>query len=215
MLDFLHGLQPEMNVALHAGELTLGLVPPEELRFHVRQAVELGHARRIGHGVDIIFEDRPFELLAQMAERRILVEINLTSNDLILGMSGGREPFPIYRAAGVPMALSTDDEGVSRIDLTHEYQRAVESYRLTYRDLKELSRNALEFAFLPGPSLWEDARAFRAVPACATTTPGDGEPSAACRTFLDGSERAALQWRLEQRFDTFERSVPAFPRAPH
>ena len=65
------------------------------------------------------------------------------------------------------MALSTDDEGVSRIDLTHEYVRAVEDFALTYADLKELVRNSLEYSFLPGPSLWDDKGAYaRVVPAC-------------------------------------------------
>jgi hypothetical protein len=40
------------------------------------------------------------------------VEINLTSNDQILGVHGAMHPFPAYRAAGVPTVLSTDDEGV-------------------------------------------------------------------------------------------------------
>ena len=58
MLEYLHGVMPRMNVSLHAGELTLGLVPPDELRFHVREAVELAHAKRIGHGVDVMYEIR-------------------------------------------------------------------------------------------------------------------------------------------------------------
>jgi len=45
-----------------------------------------------------------------------MVEINITSNDLILGVSGKNHPLPIYRESGVPVALSTDDEGVSRIE---------------------------------------------------------------------------------------------------
>jgi hypothetical protein len=45
------------------------------------------------------------------------------------------------------MTLSTDDEGVSRIDLTHEYVRAVETYVLGYTDLQELVRNSLEYGF--------------------------------------------------------------------
>ena len=39
-------------------------------------------------------------------------------------------PLPVYLQHGVPVALSTDDEGVSRIDLTHEYQRAMTTYDL-------------------------------------------------------------------------------------
>ena len=48
--------------------------------------------------------------LAEMAKRKILVEINLTSNDTILDVVGARHPFEAYRRAGVPLALSTDDE---------------------------------------------------------------------------------------------------------
>ena len=57
MLDYLHSVYPKVNIALHAGELAPGLVPPEGLTFHIRSAVEEGHAQRIGHGVDLMYED--------------------------------------------------------------------------------------------------------------------------------------------------------------
>lgn len=138
----------DVNVTLHAGELALGLVPPEELRNHIRLAIEEAGARRIGHGVDIAYEDNAEALLHDMSARKIPVEIGLTSNDVILGVRGKDHPFPLYRRYGVPVTLATDDEGVSRIDLTHEYQRAAETYNLTYLDLKALARNALEYSFL-------------------------------------------------------------------
>jgi adenosine deaminase len=83
-----------------------------------------------------------------MRKKPVVVEINLTSNDVILGVRGKDHPLPAYRAAGVPLVLSTDDAGVSRIDLTHEYVRAARDYRLGYRDLKELARNSLTYSFL-------------------------------------------------------------------
>ncbi len=46
-----------------------GLVPPEGLRFHIRQAVELGYAQRIGHGVDVMYEDDAPALLKEMAAK--------------------------------------------------------------------------------------------------------------------------------------------------
>ena len=67
MLDYLHSLYPKVHITLHAGELAPGLVPPEGLRFHIRQAVELGHAERIGHGVDVMYEDDAPALLKEMA----------------------------------------------------------------------------------------------------------------------------------------------------
>jgi adenosine deaminase len=149
MLNYLHSVYPKVHISLHAGELAPGLVPPAGLKFHIREAVELGHAERIGHGADVMYEREPHQLLREMASRKIAVEISLTSNDIILGMKGREHPFPLYRASGVPVALCTDDEGVSRIDLTHEYLRAVDDFALTYADLKNMARASLRYSFLP------------------------------------------------------------------
>ena len=146
MFAYLHKLYPQVKLTMHAGELAPGLVPPRGLHDHIRDTIRAG-ASRIGHGVDIMYEDEPFELLRQMAEKKIAVEICLTSNDLILGVRGAQHPFPIYMKYGVPVAIATDDEGVSRSDMTREYQRAVEGYELTYAQLKQLARNSLQYSF--------------------------------------------------------------------
>jgi adenosine deaminase len=143
MLGYLHGVYPKVHITLHAGELSLGLVTPEALGFHIRESIEVGHAERIGHGVDVMNERDAINLLREMARRNILVEICLTSNDVILGVRGAEHPLPIYRRYGVPVALASDDEGVSRSDLTHEYLRAMEDYSLAYADLKQMSRQSL------------------------------------------------------------------------
>jgi adenosine deaminase len=206
MLDYLHSVYPKVHITLHAGELAMGLVPPEDLTFHIRASVERGHAERIGHGVDIMNEKDPVDLLHEMAERNILVEICLSSNDLILGVSGDDHPLPIYMKYGVPVALATDDEGVNRSDLTHEYLRAVESYRLSYADLKRMARQSLEHSFLPGQSLWADTKLiFRTAPACGGDPLGAEQPSASCQQFLQANERARTQWRLETEFTKFEK----------
>jgi adenosine deaminase len=215
MLDYLHSVYPHVHITLHAGELALGLVPPEGMRFHIRQAVELGHAERIGHGVDVMYEDNPRGLLQELAQKHIMIEINLSSNQGILGVEGDEHPFPVYRSAHVPVALSTDDEGVSRIDLTHEYVRAAIDYGLTYLDLKQMARTGMEHDFLPGDSLWARPDDFRTpVSACHGQTPGNGNPSPDCKSFLGGSQKAAAQWELERRFTTFEARFqgPAFDR---
>src|SRR6266481_6298968 len=81
------------------------------------------------------------------AEPRV-VEVNLTSTDLILGVRGKDHPLPTYLAAGVPVVLSSDDAGISRIDLTNEYLRAARDFGLEYRALKAIARNALIYSFL-------------------------------------------------------------------
>jgi hypothetical protein len=186
---------------LHAGELDLGLVPPEALKDHISKAVHKAGARRIGHGVSIGFENDYPVLLETMKNQGILVEINLTSNEIILGVQGKRHPFLSYLNAGVPMSLSTDDEGVSRIDLTHEYQKAVETYNIGYATLKSLSRNALEYSFLPGESLFTEPRHFQRVDACKQME------SRVCKKFISPSEKARLQRQLEERFLRFEQSL--------
>jgi adenosine deaminase len=205
MVGFLHGVYPKVHITLHAGELAPGLVTYEGLCCHVRQAVEDAHAERIGHGVDVMYEERPYELLKEMAAKHVMVEINLSSNEMILGISGKNHPFPVYRKFGVPVALSTDDEGVSRIDLTHEYVRAVETYALSYTDLKQMVRTGLEHDFLPGPSLWREQDIFtRPVTACSAEFLGAEKPSASCARFLKSSEKAQQQWELERSLRAFE-----------
>ncbi len=205
MIDYLHSVYPKVHITLHAGELAPGMVPPEGLRFHIHQAVELGHAERIGHGVDVMYEDSASALLKEMAAKHVMVEINLSSNEGILGIKGAQHPFQTYRAAHVPVALSTDDEGVSRIDLTTEYVRAALDYRLSYADLKQLARTGMEHNFLPGESLWAAPDSFTTpAVACKGQSLGAAQPMSACKTFLDGSEKAAAQWELERRFREFE-----------
>ena len=206
MLDYLHGVYPKVHISLHAGELAEGLVKPEDLSFHIRESVELGHAERIGHGVDVMLEKDPLGLMKEMAARNVLVEINLTSNDQILGISGDEHPLPVYMKNGVPVAISTDDEGVARSDMTHEYLRAVEGYQLPYTELKRMTRQSIEHSFLPGDSLWASTKsAFRPVAACSADTAIEERPSPACAKFLAANERAWEQWKLETAFARFEK----------
>ena len=205
MVEYLHSLYPKVHITLHAGELAPGMVPPEGMKFHIRQAVELGHAERIGHGVDALYEDDAAALLKELARKHVMIEINLSSNEGILGITGDKHPFQYYRAAHVPVALSTDDQGVSRIDITHEYVRAAVDYHLSYQELKQLARTGLDHDFLAGASLWAAPDVFGPTNlACKGQVIGGAKPSAACKSFLEGNEKAAAQWELERRFREFE-----------
>jgi adenosine deaminase len=204
IIDFLKPLYPKVHIALHAGEIAPGLVPPAGLNFHVKEAVEKGHAERIGHGVDVMDEDGAIDLLKEMAKRKVMVEINLTSNDVILGVKGKDHPLAAYMKYGVPVALSTDDEGVARSELTDEYLRAAVDQSLTYSQLKMLDRTSLEHAFIAGESLWRDGSKFVRVKQCALDRPLASKLSVACSSFLKGSEKARLQWELEEQLASFE-----------
>jgi adenosine deaminase len=206
MLDALHGVYPKVHISLHAGELAMGLVPPEGLRFHIRASIERGHAERIGHGVSVMSENDALGLLKEMAERKVLVEICLTSNAGILGVEGANHPLLTYISHGVPVALATDDQGVSRSDMTHEYLRAVETYGFSYSALKRMARQSLEHSFLAGASLWQETEKFSTVAACAGDRAESARISSGCQRFLDENERARVQWKLEKELGEFEKS---------
>ncbi len=148
MLRYLKGKFPGLNLALHAGELSLGMVPPEGLRHHIREAVDIAGARRIGHGLDIAYESDADRLLMKMKQKKVAVEINLSSNALIAGVEGSAHPVTIYMQHGVPIVISTDDEGVSRSSISHEYFLFMSRYQPSYAVLKQTVYNSIRYSFL-------------------------------------------------------------------
>ncbi len=193
VFSFLHQRYPKVHISLHAGELSSGLVRPDNLNFHIKEALDVGHAERIGHGVSIAFEREPEKLLQQMAKEHKAVEVNLISNKKILNISGKRHPLRYYLSHHVPVVFSTDDEGLLRTELTNQYVEAVLHHALDYPTLKKINRNALTYSFLNGESLWLDAENAKTVKACEDLS------NATCFAFINNNEKAKLQWQLEKK----------------
>lgn len=205
MVGFLRHLYPQVHVTLHAGELVPGLVKPEDLSFHIREAVDIAEVDRVGHAVDLEHETGWQALAERMRRRGVLVESPLTSNCQILRACGpGEHPLPTYLRHGVPVALATDDPGVSRSSITADYRHAVESFGLTYPQLVDSARESLEHAFLPGPSLWAGSVGEGLALPCAGEAPGARPPSTACEAYLEHSPKAATQWDHEAALQHFE-----------
>ncbi len=201
IFKFLHAAWPNVHIALHAGELAAQGVTPENLRFHIYNAIFTGQAERIGHGVDIAYEDNNINLLNYMAHKPVAVEINLTSNREVLNVYGMQHPLHFYLKHHVPVVLSTDDEGILRTDLTRQYVQAVLEHHLDYPAIKKINRNALTYSFLPGKSLWVNAVTPETVSACKDLK------SLTCKQFIQGSEKAKLQWDLENQLLLFEAGI--------
>lgn len=146
---FLKNEFPNVNTSMHAGELTIGLVKPEDLTYHINDAIFIAETDRIGHGVDIAYERNSDELLKHMSENKIPVEINLSSNDFILGIKKEKHPILLYKSYDVPIVISTDDAGVLRTDLTEQFLILIRDYpSITYTDIKEMSFNSIEYSFM-------------------------------------------------------------------
>ena len=200
VFEFLHQHYPKVSISLHAGELAFQSVAPKHLRYHIDDAIETGHAQRIGHGVDLPFEDNALQIMRTMKSQGIAVEVNLVSNAALLKVKGKQHPLNEYLKYGVPVVLSSDDEGILRTDLTSQYVEAVLHHGLDYPAIKTMNRNSLTYSFLPGKSLWADPVAAIRVPECTDLN------SIACDTFVKKSEKAKLQRVLELdllRFETF------------
>jgi adenosine deaminase/adenosine deaminase CECR1 len=148
MFRYLKSKFPKLNLSLHAGELSLGMVPPEGLRNHIQEAIDIAGAQRIGHGLDIAYESAADQLLKKMKQQKIAVEINLSSNALIAGVEGSAHPVTVYMQQGVPIVISTDDEGVSRSSISYEYLLFISRYQPSYATLKQTVYNSIRYSFL-------------------------------------------------------------------
>jgi adenosine deaminase CECR1 len=127
-----------VNLSIHAGEV-------DEPNDHVRDTLLLG-ADRIGHGLNLITDDDTMRL---MRHGPYLVEINLISNLLLKYVDDySQHPFPEYLRTGIPVALSTDDRGMWDSTMTDEFFVAVKEYNLSWDEVKQLSRNSLQHAFV-------------------------------------------------------------------
>lgn len=212
MIKHLAVFCPHVPVALHAGELRLGMVPPEDMTFHISEAVNVAGAKRVGHGVSITFEPDWDTTMAKMAATGVAMEINLSSNEELLQIAGDQHPLPVYLRRGVPVVLSTDDPGIMRVDLSSQFAIAAERYPgiFNYSVAKEVARNSLEYSFLPGFSLWAPASGasqsfITPVGACTAIVSNPAAPSPSCAAACTTSQRATMQLALEEALAAFEK----------
>lgn len=154
MFKYCHSQFPTVKYSMHAGELTLGLVKPEDLTWHIREAVYTAGAYRIGHGVDLPYEEKSYELLRYMAKNNIAIEINLVSNEFILKVKDSRHPITLYKEFGVPIVISTDDAGILRTNMTEQYVLLAKRYKqVSYVNIKQYVYNSIYYSFIKDEQL--------------------------------------------------------------
>jgi aminodeoxyfutalosine deaminase len=125
-----------LKLVPHAGENTSAEA--------VWAALRIG-ADRIGHGIRAIEEPA---LVAHLAERKIPLEISITSN-VITGSVDGFEAHPVRRLydAGVPIILNTDDPAMFDTTLNDEYFLAAQRFGFTEAELRGLAEASFEWGF--------------------------------------------------------------------
>jgi hypothetical protein len=151
MFQFCTKTWPKVSVSLHAGELSEGLVSPENMRFHIQEAVDIAGAKRIGHGTALAYEQDVLSLIERMSAKKTVIEINYHSNRFILGSTHKNHPLYLYHKAKIPIVICTDDAGVLRTDHNGEFiQIALDFPNLTYVDFKEFAFNSINHSFIKG-----------------------------------------------------------------
>jgi adenosine deaminase len=135
---FERGRAAGWRVTVHAGESA----GPQS----IWSALQKLGADRIGHGVAAL---RDPALMEWMAERRIAVEGNLTSNvQTTTTADYASHPAKAFFEKGILFTLNTDDPGISGIDLAYEYNVAAPAAGFSPEQIRRLQDNAVEAAFL-------------------------------------------------------------------
>jgi aminodeoxyfutalosine deaminase len=123
---------------VHAGEV--GEAGP------VWEAVEILGAHRIGHGIAAIKDEK---LMKVLAERRIALDICLTSNVLTGAVkSFAGHPWLELIKAGVGVTLGSDDPGFFGVWLEDELEKAARTWNLDYGMVGQLMESAVRYSFL-------------------------------------------------------------------
>jgi len=131
-------LQAGWHITVHAGEAAGAE--------SIWQALDQLGAERIGHAVAAIKDS---ELMAFMAEKRIGIECNLTSNvQTSTVIDYASHPMRTFLECSIPATINTDSPVVNNIDLAHEYNIAAPAAGLSLDQIQQAQRNALEVAFL-------------------------------------------------------------------
>lgn len=137
---------PAFHIARDAGLLSAphaGFYTPAA---HVRDCVELLGANRIGHGTSAAADPSVVDLLAS---RGVALEICPTSYPPFGVHELSTIPLKTFLAAGIPVAVSTDDPLLFGVGLAGQYAIARESLGLTDEDLAFLATSSIQASAAP------------------------------------------------------------------
>lgn len=143
-----------IQITIHAGEVGAD--------YRIRDAIHELSARRIGHGLKLVHNPL---MMDYVRDAGIAVEMCPTSNSQTNGyrdfsMEGDagtltalapEYPLKRYLHHGIEVTINTDNRGISRTTLSHEFLKAAQMARggLSRWEILQLVKNGFKAAFLP------------------------------------------------------------------
>ena len=126
-----------VNVIIHAGEAC----GSEE----VIKAVDLLHAKRIGHGVHL---DLNTENIKKMQQKRIAFEFCPTSNLQTTSLPNYESvPLKDFDRYGLIVTINSDNMTVSNTNVIDEYHHLCQTFKLQKYEVRHFLMNAIEASF--------------------------------------------------------------------
>ena len=126
-----------IEMTMHAGEMG----DPR----NVRDAMIMG-VSRVGHGV-LLKDD--LVTLEYARNRQIGIEMNINSNYQlnVHDKNSAPHPFLQFLRLGIPVSLSTDNDGIFDTNISKECIAAVSTTDVTYAELQKMSFNSITTSF--------------------------------------------------------------------
>ena len=126
-----------LNITIHAGEAC----GSEE----VIKAIDLLHAKRIGHGVHL---DINFENVKKMTEQNIFYEFCPTSNLQTTSLENyAAVPLRQFDRFGIKVTINSDNMTVSNTDVLKEYRHLFKEFKLQKYEVRHFLMNSIEASF--------------------------------------------------------------------
>lgn len=139
-----------LGVSIHAGE-----AGREQGVAYMAESVDVCHAHRIGHGVEIVNDCRVVDgeivgtgpVASRIRDQRTPLEMCSASNVATSAISPEEHPFGMLYRAGFNVLLNTDNRLMSATSMSLEFEFARAVAGLDDADLAAVTRSSLDAAF--------------------------------------------------------------------
>lgn len=137
---FLEAEKHNLHRVVHAGETCDS--------WSIKDALNLLHAERIGHGISAAYDE---ECIKELADKNIALEICPTSNIYTKHYFRRIKDSPAKKLfdSGVPVTINSDDPTFFKASLIDEFWNAYSQLGFSLEEIRKLIKNGFSYSFLP------------------------------------------------------------------